>query len=1028
MHNTQVRVGGSPGYAQPEAGSMSADDGRLDALADLRETVADDPRVGAATDQIADTYHLVVVALAMGFMFWIRARKWEAFVVDGEVLYNGNDPWYHLRMIQYTVAHFPETMPYEVWTRFPIGTSVGQFGTLLDQVVALAALIVGLGAPEPETIQMVHLFAPAVIGTLLVVPTYLLGRRLGGRSAGVLAVATLAFAGMVSQGGSSLINGIVGRSDHHIAEALFAAIAGLAVVVALQVADREKPVVELVGDRDVAGLRRPIAYAALAGVAIALYMSMWPPAIYFVGLLGIYATVQALVTYARGGQPEPLLLVLGVTFAVAGLLPLGTFDLLDVKATKISLIHVGLPLAGTIWVAGLIWLARDLDRRALGETDAAETIGDLVGVEVTDRRARRVLYVLAVVGTLAVAALLIRLIAPTLFSFAVRQFTRVAGFAAAQGASGTIGEVTPLRDPGQLWSAYRVAILLAAGMAVVVVGRLLFYEARPERVFVVLWFAFSVSMTFTQARFMYYLAVPTVVLAAAAAGEIIEFATESEEGSGLTGFEIVTIVAVVILLVGPLAVPPNVHTATQAPDRGIESVEGWQSSLSYLASETPDPGNFGTASNADELESLGEYPVPADGDYDYPDGSYGVISWWDYGHWITVLGDRIPTANPFQEGTKPAARFLLADSEAEAESAIEDASEGPGAETRYVAVDYQMAQANAQMGGKFFAPSSFVENKSSDQYVRNVHAVQDSGEIVQVPGALHKPAYYHTMSARLYRYHGSMREPSPVVSEWNLATVTARNGSETEIPVAPRGENQTLVRDFLTMEQAEQYVENNSNAQIGGVGPHPADRVPALEHYRLVNVSTKDAGPSSAHPGFFRLLQADIDVGLDHNVSGMISAERPANTLLAEPNSAWTKIFERVPGATIEGEGPEETDVYASVEMRVPTTERNFTYTQRATTDAQGEFEMTVPYATTGHDRWGPDDGATRVSVRATGPYEITTSRQQQPGSTVHNATVDVSNAKVIGRDDQPVRVELEPSEIPAPEGDQNATIAPESG
>ena len=26
------------------------------------------------------------------------------------------------------------------------------------------------------------------------------------------------------------------------------------------------------------------------------------------------------------------------------------------------------------------------------------------------------------------------------------------------------------------------------------------------------------------------------------------------------------------------------------------------------------------------------------------------MSWWDYGHWIEVIGRKIPNANPFQVG------------------------------------------------------------------------------------------------------------------------------------------------------------------------------------------------------------------------------------------------------------------------------------------------------------------------------------------------------------------------------------------
>lgn len=1014
---------------------MSADEGFGSELADIHERVADDPRVDTAIDAIADVYHLIAVGVAMVFMFWVRARNWGQYVIDGRVLYSGNDPWYHYRMVQYTIRHFPETMPYDVWTYFPRGTSVGQFGTLMDQVIALAALIVGLGSPDPELVRMVHLFAPAAIGTVVAVPAYFLARRMGGRTAGVLAVITLALVGVLTQGGSTLIKGLVGTSDHQIAEALLAGTAGVAIVTAIQVADREKPVVELLADRDIAGLRRPVGYGALAGVAIALYMSLWPPAIYFVGLLGIYVTLQAIVTVAQGDHPEPILLVTAVTFGVAGLVPIGTFDVLDIRATKISLFHIGLPIAGAVWSVGLLWLARLIDERDLSATDAATSIEEIMGVAVTDRRASRIGYAVAVLGTLGAVALVAKLVTPELFSYAVSQFMRVAGIIAQKGASGTIGEVQRLQRPGVLFEAYRVAIVLAGGLiGWTVLWRIPSGTNRPERLFVAIWFVFSLSMTLTQGRFMYYLAVPTVGLAGVAGSEIIDVVLEAgEDESGLTGFEVISIAAVLILLVGPLAVPPNVVSMTKADNLGPGGgVRGWQSSLQYLESDTPKPGAYGTAQNAEKLDYLAENAVEADADYDYPEGSYGVISWWDYGHWITTLGKRIPTANPFQEGATQAAQFLLATNESQAEREIADVSDSETAQTRYVAVDYKMALTNSRWGGKFFAPPNFVENKSISDYrlfVRGIKQTESGLRYIRfneskrvVVGTIQRPAYYHTMTTRLYRYHGSMKEPRPIVTDWTMRRGTNSKGEPVSINVIPTSKNKSLVRTFGSMEAAQSYVQNHSTSQIGGIGGLPNDRVPALEHYRLVNVSTESgirigedtrAAPFlTSQPGLYTMLRKGADLGLSYGTIGA----------LAERNPAWTKIFERVPGATIQGEGPPNSYVYASVRMKpAPTNAAAFTYTQRARTDAQGNFEMTVPYATTGTERWGPEDGATNVSVRATGPYTITTDRRPVRG-TVWNATTHVSNAKVIGRDEAPVRVELERHETST--GSQNVTVS----
>ncbi|GAA0297091.1 hypothetical protein [Halarchaeum salinum] len=77
-------------------------------------------------DVAADWYPVPVVALLMAFMLWVRGQSWQNFVQNGTVLLSGNDPWYHFRSTMYVVEHWP----FDVWTQYPTGVAVGQFGTL----------------------------------------------------------------------------------------------------------------------------------------------------------------------------------------------------------------------------------------------------------------------------------------------------------------------------------------------------------------------------------------------------------------------------------------------------------------------------------------------------------------------------------------------------------------------------------------------------------------------------------------------------------------------------------------------------------------------------------------------------------------------------------------------------------------------------------------------------------------------------------------------------------------------------------
>src|SRR6056297_1083855 len=90
--------------------------------------------VDAALDALEDWYHVPVLGAVLAFMLWVRVQAWENFTQNGEVYFSGNDAYYHFRQVMYTVRNWPETMPYDVWTGFSTGTSVGQFGTLFDQI------------------------------------------------------------------------------------------------------------------------------------------------------------------------------------------------------------------------------------------------------------------------------------------------------------------------------------------------------------------------------------------------------------------------------------------------------------------------------------------------------------------------------------------------------------------------------------------------------------------------------------------------------------------------------------------------------------------------------------------------------------------------------------------------------------------------------------------------------------------------------------------------------------------------------
>jgi dolichyl-diphosphooligosaccharide--protein glycosyltransferase len=1019
--------------------------------------MSDEEQTGGASvlDLFDAYYHVPALAVVAAFMLWVRLQAYGAFVRDGQVVFSGNDAWYHLRQVNYTVQNWPATMPFDPWTYFPYGTSAGQFGTLYDQIVATAALVVGLGSPSQQLIGTTLLVAPAVFGALTVVPVFLVGRRLAGRGAALFGVAVLALLP-----GTFLRRTLVGFSDHNGAEPFFMLMAVFALMVALRVAERERPVWELVVDRDREALRWPATTAAAAGFAVAMYMWMWPPGILLVGIFGTFVLVKLTSDHVTGGSPEHAAFAAAVSMAVTGLLMLVPLQQIEFGVTDFSMLQVALPFGVAAAAVGIAGLSR------LFET----------------RDVERELFVVATYGGTVVGLAVAAVVLPSVLDSIAQNLVRTVGFSAG-AATRTIGEAQPylapssLRNAGfvtatgeadrvgrlladygfTLFTAVAAAIWMATkpllkgdrgqGTLYAVVGlvliALLYLVPAPfgwvaeqfgtvsevvglglvatllvgatvlrsydsERLFVLVWAAFVTAAAFTQVRFNYYLAPGVAVMNAYLLGQVLGYLdvdslVETVEDVEL--YQVLTVALVVMLVVTPgLLVPMSVGGGggqsiqtstvwTAGNQNGPGGYTEWEDSLAWMANNTPAEGNLGGAGNADQFQYYGSYDRTDD--FEYPEGTYGVQSWWDYGHWITVGGERVPNANPFQQGSTAAANYLLAPNASAARQTLAEQST-EGERTRYVMVDWQMATP----GSKFGAPVVFYDrsNVSQSEFYDVVYGVRGGAQGQQrlVSRAfVRDQRFYESQMIRLYYYHGSAQEPRPFVVDWEPRN--AQLGSS-QVTVNGTPADGRMIRQFRSMEEARAYVANDSTSQVGGFGAFPRERVSALEHYRLVDVSENSALDSSGYANQRR--QARATYAIRPNASSVLDPQPPS----------YVKTFERVPGATIEGSGAQpNANVTAEVPIRIPETNTTFTYTQRVQADENGEFTMTLPYATTGYDAVGPEEGYTNTSLRAAGPYNLTGGVEFNESGFVitRQGQVDVPERNVVGATDEPVEVEL---------------------
>jgi len=203
----------------------------------------------------------------------------------------------------------------------------------------------------------------------------------------------------------------------------------------------------------------------------------------------------------------------------------------------------------------------------------------------------------------------------------------------------------------------------------------------------------------------------------------------------------------------------------------------WFDALSWMRNNTPDREFY------DKFYYELYKPVPPRELYPYPEEVYSIISWWDYGHWITAIAHRIPVANPFQQGignkynnVPGAAPFFTAFNESYADEIAEEL------DVKYIVSDVEMAT------GKFYAMAVWAEGsleKAWQIYYRGYGIVyQDmNGNIgISLSGRIPMGAkplmgmdipsekYYETMEARLHIFDGDGLKHYRMVFESGAAT------------------------------------------------------------------------------------------------------------------------------------------------------------------------------------------------------------------------------------------------------------------
>jgi dolichyl-phosphooligosaccharide-protein glycotransferase len=410
-----------------------------------------------------------------------------------------------------------------------------------------------------------------------------------------------------------------------------------------------------------------------------------------------------------------------------------------------------------------------------------------------------------------------------------------------QSRSMTVTEAQPLFfgfqfsafTQSRVWSFFSTGFFFAP-VALVLLVISLVKNFKAEILFLVTWSFLILAATLGENRFAYYLAVNVAILGGYIFWKLLEWfprlmqrvgfnnrqeiknashAKLKKRGAVKSPEKVTTrpsgswFVATGLAIICGffLIFYPNISPALDVSKIKIGPSNDWHETLLWMKNNTPDP--FG---NTDYFSQY--YAAPTKGqNYQYPASAYGVLSAWDYGHWITDIAQRIPNSNPNQAGAMETSVYMTAQNETSANQMLEIMG------TRYVIIDLDMVT------GMFLSNTGWTGQKP-ELYSEVLYQADETGSVS--PITVFYPAYYQSMSSRLYNFGGEQVVPKSV---WVVSYVP-----KTDI----HGQSYKLVnftKQFIAYSEAEDYCQKNPGCKIIGADPFTSP-VPLqqLTHYRMV--------------------------------------------------------------------------------------------------------------------------------------------------------------------------------------------------
>ena len=110
----------------------------------------------------------------------VRLVSWHSVFQQGGVYPNGNDAYYHLRRIRYSIDHFPDVLSFDPLINFPVGAQPIWSPTFDWLIAAFLRFLPGLD--QPDRLESFAVWIPPLLGAGTVVLVYVIALRFYSRA------------------------------------------------------------------------------------------------------------------------------------------------------------------------------------------------------------------------------------------------------------------------------------------------------------------------------------------------------------------------------------------------------------------------------------------------------------------------------------------------------------------------------------------------------------------------------------------------------------------------------------------------------------------------------------------------------------------------------------------------------------------------------------------------------------------------------------------------------------------------------